>query len=158
MGFIYLFVQKILTSFFWFPGGTVYPIILQSLFAKVGFSWGLRISGLVSTVICAIATLIVSSLFIQKKAGPYFDLRTIADIRFAFLTVGSAFVVLGEFISILFRYLLLYLTFPVRYLHPILLHCAIRQGSFHPRPHGLLRPGCDECRRIFRSNSTCLSI
>ena len=40
----------------------------------------------------------VSSLFTQKKAGPYFDISTIADIRFAFLATGSAFVTLGEFI------------------------------------------------------------
>ena len=77
----------------------VYPIILENLFAKVGFSWGVRISGLVSSAICAIATLMVSSLFIQKKSGPYFDIRTILDIRFALLATGNAFVVLGKFIT-----------------------------------------------------------
>ena len=53
------------TSFF-LPGGVLYPIrvVLQSLFAKVGFSWGVtsRTAGLVSSLICAIATLMVSSL------------------------------------------------------------------------------------------------
>jgi hypothetical protein len=78
-------------------------MIIQSLFSKVGFSWGVRISGLVSSLICAIATLMVSSLFIQKKAGPYFNISTIADIRFAFLATGSAFVALGEFITKPFR-------------------------------------------------------
>ena len=154
MDFIYLFGKKNLTFSFWFPGGVAYPIILQSLFAKVGFSWGVRISGLVSGVICTIATLIVSSLFNQTKAGPYFDISTIADIRFAFLATGSAFVVFGEFITKPFRYQLL--TFPVRYIHPILLHCGIRQVPFHPRPRCLLCPGCNECRRSSRSNSTCL--
>ena len=89
--------------FFWFPGGAVYPIILQFLFDTVGFSWGVRISGLVSSVICGTATLMVSSLFIQRKAGPYFDISTIADIRFALLAVGSAFVALGEFKTKPFR-------------------------------------------------------
>ena len=104
-----LFGKKDLTPFFWFPGGVVYPIILQSLFARVGFSWGVRISGLVSSVICTISTLMVSSLFIQKKSGPYFDIGTIVDIRFALLATGSAFVVLGEFITKPSRYLIIIL-------------------------------------------------
>jgi hypothetical protein len=41
----------------------------------------------------------VSSVFTQKKTGPYFDISTIADIRFAFLAIGSTFVALGEFKS-----------------------------------------------------------
>lgn len=80
-------------------GGVVYPIILQSLFTKVGFSWGVRISGLVSSLICAVATSMVSSRFTgQKKAGPYFDINTISDARFVLLATGSAFVALGIFI------------------------------------------------------------
>ena len=84
---------------FGFPGGVVYPIILQSLFVHVGFGWGVRISGLVSSVICAISTLMVSSLFIQRKSAPYFDISALTDIRFALLATGSAFVLLGEFIT-----------------------------------------------------------
>lgn len=158
-GFIYLFGKKNLTLlFFWFPGGVVYPIALQFLFAKVGFSWGVRISGLVSSVMCAIATLMVSSLFIQKKTGPYFDINTIADTRFALLAIGSVFVALGEFITKPLRYLMIILLSWVRYIHPILLHCGVRQVPIYPRPHGLLYPGCNECRRSSRSNSTSLSI
>jgi hypothetical protein len=48
----------------------------------------------------------VSSLFIQKKAGRYFDLSTIADTPFAFLATGCALVALGEFIAKPFRYLI----------------------------------------------------
>jgi len=79
-------------------GGVIYPIILQALFDKIGFGWGVRISGLVSTVLCIMATLMVSSLFGQKKPGPYFDINTIADARFALLALGSVFVALGLFI------------------------------------------------------------
>jgi hypothetical protein len=42
----------------------------------------------------------VSSLFVQKKAGPYFDISTMTDIRFVLLATGSAFVALGEFVII----------------------------------------------------------
>ncbi|KAF8802188.1 MFS general substrate transporter [Phlegmacium glaucopus] len=79
-------------------GGVLYPIILQALFAKVGFGWGVRISGLLSAVVCVAATLMVSSLFSQKKPGPYFDIKTITDPRFALLATGSSFVALGLFI------------------------------------------------------------
>lgn len=82
--------------FFVSPGGVVYPILLQSLFAKVGFAWGVRISGLISGVGYMTATLMVSSLFGQKKSGPYFNFKTIADARFALLAAGSSFVALGE--------------------------------------------------------------
>ncbi|KDR77522.1 hypothetical protein GALMADRAFT_406904 [Galerina marginata CBS 339.88] len=79
-------------------GGVVYPIVLQRLFEKIGFGWGVRISGLVSGVGCVIATLMVSSMSAQKKPGPYFDVKTIADARFVLLAIGSCFVALGLFI------------------------------------------------------------
>ena len=99
VGPLFLFLYFIFLNINLFPGGVVYPIVLECLFSKVGFSWGVRISGLVSAVICAIATLMVSSLFTQRKTGPYFDIRTLADIRFALLATGSIFVLLGEFIT-----------------------------------------------------------
>ncbi|PPQ80776.1 hypothetical protein CVT25_001913 [Psilocybe cyanescens] len=79
-------------------GGVVYPIMLQGLFERVGFGWGARISGLVSGVGCVVATLMVSSLSAQKKPGPYFDIKTIADASFLLLAIGSCFVALGLFI------------------------------------------------------------
>ncbi|KAJ3502276.1 hypothetical protein NLJ89_g8964 [Agrocybe chaxingu] len=79
-------------------GGVVYPIMLQRLFETVGFGWGVRISGLISGVGCALATLMTTSLSAQKKPAPYFDLKTIADVRFALLAAGSCFVALGLFI------------------------------------------------------------
>ena len=99
VGPLFLFLYFIFLNINLFPGGVVYPIVLECLFSKVGFSWGVRISGLVSAVICAIATLMVSSLFTQRKTAPYFDIRTLADIRFALLATGSIFVLLGEFIT-----------------------------------------------------------
>ncbi|CAA7266083.1 unnamed protein product [Cyclocybe aegerita] len=79
-------------------GGVVYPIMLQHLFETVGFGWGVRISGLISGVGCALATLMTTSLSAQKKPAPYFDLKTIADVPFALLAAGSCFVALGLFI------------------------------------------------------------
>ena len=81
-----------------FPiGGVVYPIILQRLFERIGFGWGVRISGLVSGVGCIAATMMVTSLSQQKKPGPYFDVNTTVDMRFALLAVGGCFVALGKY-------------------------------------------------------------
>ncbi|KIM36537.1 hypothetical protein M413DRAFT_78073 [Hebeloma cylindrosporum] len=79
-------------------GGVVYPIIFQRLFEHIGFAWGVRISGLASGVACIAATMMVTSLSRQKKPGPYFDVKTITDLRFALLAAGSCFVALGLFV------------------------------------------------------------
>lgn len=82
----------------WFTGGVAYPIMLQRLFERVGFAWGVRISGLVSGVGCVVATLMISSLSAKKKPGPYFDIKTISDAKFILLAIGSCFVALGKLI------------------------------------------------------------
>ncbi|KAF8148223.1 MFS general substrate transporter [Crassisporium funariophilum] len=79
-------------------GGVVFPIMLQFLFERVGFGWGVRISGLISGVGCIVSTLMITSLSAHKKPGPYFDIKTITDMRFALLATGSCFSALGLFI------------------------------------------------------------
>ncbi|KJA16292.1 hypothetical protein HYPSUDRAFT_147959 [Hypholoma sublateritium FD-334 SS-4] len=79
-------------------GGVVYPVVIESLFEHIGFGWGVRTIGLSSGVGCAIATLLVSSLSTHNMPGPYFDIQTIKDTRFALLAAGSWFVALGLFI------------------------------------------------------------
>ena len=81
---------------YFFSGGVVYPIILRILFAKVGFAWGVRVSGLVTTVMGIAATVMVTSLFGQRRTGPYFDIKTIADAQFGLLALGSSFIALSE--------------------------------------------------------------
>ncbi|KAF4621798.1 hypothetical protein D9613_012085 [Agrocybe pediades] len=78
-------------------GGVVYPVVLQGLFSRVGFGWGVRISGLVSGVGCVAATIMVSSLSLPKKPGPYFDIKTVADRKFLLLAAGSFFVALVDY-------------------------------------------------------------
>jgi hypothetical protein len=112
-GIIYVWGKKSLT-FFGFQEAQYIPSFSTTSSPKLVSAGGVRISGFVSSVICAIASLMVSSPFIQKKAGPYF----VADkLRFALLATGSVFVALGEFITKSFRYTN-YLTFPVRSIHP----------------------------------------
>ncbi|KAF8636191.1 hypothetical protein AX17_003679 [Amanita inopinata Kibby_2008] len=79
-------------------GGVVYPVVLQWLFRKVGFEWGVRVCGLSSTALCLVATLSVTCLPSPKKSTPIFDVKSIMDAKFAFLAAGSCLVALGLFI------------------------------------------------------------
>ncbi|KAJ6622076.1 MFS general substrate transporter [Mycena sp. CBHHK59/15] len=72
-------------------GGVMYPIMLQRLFQTVGFGWGVRISGLLSGVVCCIA--------IMTQRGACCKLsETLKDARFVLLAAGSCLVALGLFI------------------------------------------------------------
>ncbi|EIW56757.1 MFS general substrate transporter [Trametes versicolor FP-101664 SS1] len=81
-------------------GGTVYPVLLQYLFAHVGFARGLQISAVICLVLCATATATVTSRIAPGKVEtekPWFNLRALKDARFSLLVIGSCFVSLGLF-------------------------------------------------------------
>ncbi|KAI8992841.1 MFS general substrate transporter [Trametes punicea] len=81
-------------------GGTVYPILLQHMFVRIGFTWALWVSALVSFVLCTTATLTVTSRIAPGKiqaAGRWLDLRPLNDARFLLLVIGSCFVSFGLF-------------------------------------------------------------
>jgi hypothetical protein len=73
----------------------VYPIVLQHLFRQFGFPWAVRICGISSTLLCGVATVMVSSPPSQKKLGPVLGISIIKDTKFLFLSAGSCFVALG---------------------------------------------------------------
>lgn len=74
----------------------MYPMMLQRLFAEVGFGWGIRISGFVSGVGCIIAVLTVTSLTPVKCKETVWSISgALKDARFSLLVAGSMFVALG---------------------------------------------------------------
>ncbi|KAJ7121840.1 MFS general substrate transporter [Mycena crocata] len=80
-------------------GGVMYPIMLQRLFQHVGFGWGVRISGLISGIVCCIAIATVTRYAPPKQRGATCKLsETFRDSRFTLLAAGSSFVALGLFI------------------------------------------------------------
>ncbi|KAF7345139.1 putative transporter MCH4 [Mycena sanguinolenta] len=79
-------------------GGIMYPILLRRLFQLVGFGWGVRISGLLSGVMCCVGTLTVTSASLKKQRMTCRFSETLADSRFLLLAAGSSFVALGLFI------------------------------------------------------------
>ncbi|KAJ6460074.1 MFS general substrate transporter [Mycena vitilis] len=84
-------------------GGVMYPIMLQRLFALVGFGWGVRISGLISGLVCCIAIATVTRYAPPKQRGATCRLsETFTDSRFVLLAAGSCFVALGLFIPFFF--------------------------------------------------------
>ncbi|KAJ7130716.1 major facilitator superfamily domain-containing protein [Mycena filopes] len=84
-------------------GGVVYPIMLQRLFQTVGFGWGVRISGLMTAVVCCIACATVTRYAPPKQRGATVKLsETFKDSRFVLLAGGSSLVALGLFIPFFF--------------------------------------------------------
>ncbi|KAF7298577.1 Monocarboxylate permease-like protein [Mycena indigotica] len=94
-------------------GGVMYPIMLQRLFERYGFAWGVRISGLVSGVLCCIALMTVTrytppttkqfpvdGLPYRRGAGTV--MSSFRDARFLLLAAGAALVALGLFIPFIF--------------------------------------------------------
>ncbi|KAJ7162664.1 MFS general substrate transporter [Mycena crocata] len=80
-------------------GGVMYPIMLQRLFQLVGFGWGVRISGLLSGLVCCIAIATVTRYAPPKQRGATCKLsETFRDSRFVLLAAGSCLVALGLFI------------------------------------------------------------
>ncbi|RPD76916.1 MFS general substrate transporter [Lentinus tigrinus ALCF2SS1-7] len=89
-------------------GGTIYPILLQYLFATVGFAWGVRVSAILCLVLSVTATATVSrrtthsipdtgSKKTDDVSWPLTSIRALQDPPFALLVVGSCFMALGLF-------------------------------------------------------------
>ncbi|KAI9061796.1 MFS general substrate transporter [Trametes sanguinea] len=92
-------------------GGTVYPVLLQFLFSRIGFSYGLRVSALLCFVLCTAATLTVTSRIAPGRvqtSAPWLDLHSLRDSRFLLLVIGSCFVSFGLFTP--FCYIVSYAT------------------------------------------------
>ena len=78
------------------PGGVVYPIMFQRLFAQVGFPWAVRISGFISLACCTFAvTTVTSRRSPVRDAGPWLDIKVFKDAPFMLVVAGSALVCLG---------------------------------------------------------------
>lgn len=85
-----------------YTGGVVYPMMFQHLFKVLGFGWGVRISGAISAVCCAVATLTVTSLpSTQKTAPSVLNIKTFTDSQYILLAIGSSLVAFGVFSSFL---------------------------------------------------------
>ncbi|KAI5860662.1 MFS general substrate transporter [Durotheca rogersii] len=82
-------------------GGVVFPLMLQSLFGKVGWGWAVRILGFV-----CLCLLIFANLLVRKRlppahnASPHPDFLILKEKGFLLLTVAVFFLEFGLFIPL----------------------------------------------------------
>lgn len=82
-------------------GGIIFPLMLQSLFPKVGFGWATRVLGLIFILLCGVAQLCIRSRLPPKPGGSVMpDFRIFKDIPFTLVTAGVFFMEWGLFIPI----------------------------------------------------------
>lgn len=82
-------------------GGIVFPLMLQSLFPKVGFAWATRIMGFIFIGLLIVANLLIRSRLPPRPGGSVLpDFRIFKDIPFLLTTVGVFFEEWGLFIPI----------------------------------------------------------
>ncbi|RFU35277.1 hypothetical protein B7463_g1073, partial [Scytalidium lignicola] len=81
-------------------GGIVFPLMLQSLIPRVGWTWSTRIIGFIFIFLCAMANLLVRSRLPPTKSSPHPDLRILRDPAFAWTVLGVWFIEWGLFIPL----------------------------------------------------------
>ncbi|KAI1760734.1 MFS general substrate transporter [Hypoxylon sp. FL1150] len=82
-------------------GGVAFPLLLQSLFDRVGWGWALRILGLVCLFLLIFANFLVRKrLPPAQNASPHPDFRIMREKPFFLLTVGVFFLEFGLFIPL----------------------------------------------------------
>ncbi|KAI9789911.1 MAG: hypothetical protein M1816_005680 [Peltula sp. TS41687] len=79
-------------------GGIVFPLILQSLFPRVGFAWGTRVIGFISVVLLIVANLLIKSRLPPRKGAKVTpNLKILKDPIFFLTTCGVFLVEWGLF-------------------------------------------------------------
>lgn len=82
-------------------GGVVFPLMLTSLFERVGFAWAIRVLALLSFALCAASNFLIRSrLPPAKNAEIHPDFRIFLNPTFALTTLGIFLVEFALFIPL----------------------------------------------------------
>jgi len=82
-------------------GGIVFPLMLQSLFPKVGFAWATRILAFIIAALCLVAVCLVRSRLPPKVGASILpDFTILKDPSFALVTAGVFCMEWGLFIPV----------------------------------------------------------
>ncbi|KXS95614.1 hypothetical protein AC578_10385 [Pseudocercospora eumusae] len=82
-------------------GGVIFPLMLQSLFPKVGWAWATRIQAFIFLVLLLIAIVLIRARLPPRPGSSALpDVRVFHDPCFALVTFGAFFLELGLFIPI----------------------------------------------------------
>ncbi|KAI0975679.1 major facilitator superfamily domain-containing protein [Xylaria arbuscula] len=82
-------------------GGIIFPLMLQSLFARLGWGWSIRILGFI-----CLGLLVLSNIFLKKRLpapkniSAHPDFRILKDKAFLLLTIGVFLLEFGLFIPL----------------------------------------------------------
>jgi MFS family permease len=84
-------------------GGIVFPLVLETLFPKIGWAWATRVIALICLILLIGSCLLVKSRLPKKPASKENvlpDFRIFRDAKFAFTTAGIFFIEWGLFVPI----------------------------------------------------------
>ena len=82
-------------------GGVVFPLMLEALFPRCGWTWSLRILALIFLVLVVVANLLIRSRLPPKRGGSLWpDLRIFRRLDFAVTTAGVFFMEWGLFVPL----------------------------------------------------------
>ncbi|KAF2765456.1 MFS general substrate transporter [Teratosphaeria nubilosa] len=82
-------------------GGVIFPLMLQSLFPKVGWGWATRVQGFIFIILLIVANLLIRSRLPPKPGGSVLpDFKVFRQPAFLLATVGTYFLEWGLFIPI----------------------------------------------------------
>ncbi|KAK6956348.1 hypothetical protein Daesc_001625 [Daldinia eschscholtzii] len=82
-------------------GGVIFPLLMQSLFDKVGWGWTIRILGFICLFLLTFASLLVKRrLPPAQNASPHPDFRILKEKAFLLLTIGVFFLEFGLLIPL----------------------------------------------------------
>ena len=82
-------------------GGIVFPLMLEKLFASVGFAWATRILAFVMLVLVTVANLLIRTRLPPKPGGSVWpDFRIFRNVPFAFTTASTFFMEWALFVPV----------------------------------------------------------
>lgn len=116
-------------------GGIAFPLILESLFPRIGWAWATRVVALICLVVLSTSCLLIRSRLPQKpfsKENVLPDFRIFRDPRFALTTASVFFIEWGLFVPI--SYISSYALdqgFPTRFSYQVV--AILNAGSFFGR-------------------------
>ncbi|MCJ1430015.1 hypothetical protein MMC29_007930 [Sticta canariensis] len=84
-------------------GGIIFPLMLESLFPKIGFAWSTRVMGFVFLFLLTIGNIFIRSRLPPKPGGSVLpDFRIFRKVPFSLTTAGVLFVEWGLFVPLSF--------------------------------------------------------
>jgi MFS family permease len=97
-------------------GGTLYPIIFQSLQPRIGFAWTTRVIGFIALGTCALSLLVLRPLGKPSAMRSLVDTKALTDVPYLLYCSGLFFSYVGFFA-------------PIVYLQPYALAHGLQQGT-----------------------------